>query len=126
RSLGVDARVGEVLGEYCPGEFSVNAPGRTKLMGVGQRVVAHAAHVGGVVVVGRSDLVRDVRVPVYAHLGLGWDPETVGSLEDERPGISWADAERAILDEFAARHHLYEEEGLSPETLALAEELRSR
>src|SRR5436190_18498771 len=71
RSLGVDARVGEVLGEYCPGEFSVNARGRTKLMGVGQRVVAHAAHVGGVVVVGRSDLVRDVLVPVYAHLGLG-------------------------------------------------------
>ena len=48
-SLGVDARVGEVPGEYCPGEHSVNARGRTKLAGLGQRVVAHAAHLGGVV-----------------------------------------------------------------------------
>jgi len=126
RSLGVDARVGEVPGEYCPGEFSVNARGRTKLMGVGQRVVAHAAHVGGVVVVGGSDLVRDVLVPVYAHLGLEWDPATVGSLEDERAGISWAEADRAIVGQFVARHDLQETEGFSPETLSLAEKLRAR
>jgi lipoate-protein ligase A len=126
QSLGVDARVGEVPGEYCPGEFSVNARDRTKLMGVGQRVVAHAAHVGGVVVVGRSALVRDVLVPVYASLDLEWDPATVGSLQDEQSAISWAEGERAIVAEFAARHDLREEEGFNAETLALAEELRSR
>jgi octanoyl-[GcvH]:protein N-octanoyltransferase len=37
RSLGVDARIGEVPGEYCPGEHSVNARGETKVVGVGQR-----------------------------------------------------------------------------------------
>ena len=33
--LGIDARVGEVAGEYCPGQHSVNARGERKLMGVG-------------------------------------------------------------------------------------------
>ena len=32
-SLGVDARVGEVAGEYCPGRYSVNARGAAKLAG---------------------------------------------------------------------------------------------
>ena len=38
--LGVDARVGEIPGEYCPGAWSVNAGGRTKLVGIGQRLIA--------------------------------------------------------------------------------------
>src|SRR5256885_14457761 len=37
RGLGVDARVGEVPGEYCPGAWSVNARGATKLVGTGDR-----------------------------------------------------------------------------------------
>ena len=37
--LGVDARVGEVPGEYCPGAYSVNARGRVKLIGTAQRLV---------------------------------------------------------------------------------------
>ena len=81
--LGVDARVGEVPGEYCPGAYSVNARGRTKLMGVGQRIVSGAAHVGGVVVVGDSGRVRDVLTPVYDALAHDWSPGTVGSVEDE-------------------------------------------
>ena len=44
RQLGVDAHVGEVAGEYCPGKYSVNARGKTKLMGVGQRLVAESWH----------------------------------------------------------------------------------
>ena len=35
---GVDARVGEVPGEYCPGEFTVNGGGRIKLAGSAQRL----------------------------------------------------------------------------------------
>ena len=50
-SLGFDARVGEVEGEYCPGRYSVNLSGRWKVMGVGQRLRRGVAHVGGVVVV---------------------------------------------------------------------------
>ncbi len=106
RSLGVDARVGEVPGEYCPGEHSVNARGERKLMGVGQRIVAGAAHVGGVVVVSGADRVRAVLVPVYAEMGLVWDPATAGSVEDEVPGTSWEAVAGAIIDRFADRFRL--------------------
>lgn len=121
-SLGVDARVGEVPGEYCPGEHSVNARGATKLMGVGQRLVLHAAHVGGVVVVGEGARVRDVLVPVYQALDLEWDPGTVGSLEDEVPGLTWEQAEAAIVAEFGRRFDL-ESAALSPEALSQGREL---
>lgn len=106
RALGVDARVGEVPGEYCPGSHSVNARGARKLMGVGQRIVKGAVHVGGVVVVRDSQRVRDVLVPVYEALSLAWNPVTAGALEDEVPGVTVADAERAIVDAFAARFEL--------------------
>ena len=86
RRLGIDARVGEVAGEYCPGQHSVNARGERKLMGVGQRLIRGAAHVGGVVVVGDGGRIRDVLVPVYEALGVEWRPETVGSVEDEVEG----------------------------------------
>jgi octanoyl-[GcvH]:protein N-octanoyltransferase len=125
RSLGIDARVGEVPGEYCPGEHSVNARGHTKLMGVGQRVVAGAAHVGGVIVVSGTDRVREVLLPVYAALGLDWEPATVGSLEDEVPGLTWERAEEAVVDAFDRRFDLIEED-LDEDVLRLAGELRAR
>jgi lipoate-protein ligase A len=123
--LGVDARVGEVPGEYCPGAFSVNARGRTKLMGVGQRLVLRAAHVGGVIVVAGSDRVRDVLVPVYRALDLDWDPSTVGALRDEVPAITWDAAAEALTRRFAARVDLVDG-AVSTETLDLARTLESR
>jgi octanoyl-[GcvH]:protein N-octanoyltransferase len=113
RSLGVDARVGEVPGEYCPGAHSVNARGARKLMGVGQRVMGRAAHVGGVVVVSGADRVRDVLEPVYAALGLEWDPATAGSVQDEVPGTGWETVAEAIIDRFADRFDL--DEGSLPD-----------
>jgi len=125
RSLGVDARIGEIPGEYCPGAHSVNARGAKKLMGVGQRLLQHAAHVGAVVVVGGSDRIRRVLVPVYQALGLEWDPATAGSIQDEVPGVAWGQAERAILDHFAASYDL-QESSLTPEALELARQLEPR
>lgn len=118
--LGVDARMGEVPGEYCPGQFSVNTRGKKKLMGVGQRLVTGAAHIGGVVVVGGSTRIRDILSPVYNALGVAWDPESVGSLEDELAGVSFEDARQAIIDEFASRYELVNA-SVSKDTLALAE-----
>jgi octanoyl-[GcvH]:protein N-octanoyltransferase len=120
--LGVDARVGEIEGEYCPGEHSVSARGATKLMGLGQRVIKDGAYVGGVVVVAGADRVRDVLVPVYDALGLDWLPETTGSLADEVPGIGWADVGAALEAEYAALYEL-EPVDLDAETLALARQL---
>jgi octanoyl-[GcvH]:protein N-octanoyltransferase len=123
--LGVDARVGEVPGEYCPGAFSVNAGGRIKIAGVGQRLISGAAHVGGVVVVNDGDAIRDVLIPVYDALGLEWDPATAGSIEDEVPGVSVDDAIDAMLSELADRHELVEG-SFEDATLALAEELEDQ
>ncbi len=80
REVGVDARVGEVEGEYCPGEFSVNADGRLKLVGIGQRVTSGAAHVGGVIVVRGGARIAEVLAPVYEALELDWSPRTSGSV----------------------------------------------
>lgn len=120
--LGVDARVGEIEGEYCPGEHSVNARGETKLMGLGQRVIKNGAYIGGVVVVAGADRIRDVLVPVYEALGLDWRPETTGSLADEVPGIGWEDARAALEKEYAALYELEPVE-LDAETLTLARRL---
>ena len=122
RQVGITARVGEVPGEYCPGEFSVNARGRKKLMGVGQRLMARAAHVGGVIVVGGADRIRDILLPVYEALGIPWDPSTVGSIEDELGVASYDAVMAAVRDVFAARYELVPE-AVAPGTLALAAEL---
>jgi octanoyl-[GcvH]:protein N-octanoyltransferase len=120
--LRVDARVGEIEGEYCAGEHSVNARGETKLMGLGQRVIKDGAYIGGVAVVAGADRVRDVLVPVYEALGLNWRPETTGSLVDEAPGTSWEDTRAALKAEYAALYEL-EPVDLDGETLALARRL---
>jgi lipoate-protein ligase A len=126
RRLGVDARVGEVPGEYCPGEYSVNARGESKLMGVGQRVIRGAAHVGGVVVVDRSDRVREALEPVYAAMQLDWRPDTAGSVTDEI-GATSLDAVAAELDaELEARFDVVPGGVPVEETLARAAELESR
>ncbi len=122
--LGVDARVGEVPGEYCPGEYSVNAGGRIKLMGVGQRVIRGAAHVGGVIVVGNSARLREILAPVYHNLALPWDPASAGALEDAVPGVGVEDVRGALLAEFGRERDL-EAAALDPETRALAESLES-
>ncbi len=102
RGLGVDARVGAVPGEYCPGDYSVNAGGRTKLMGVGQRVLVNAAHVGGVLVVDDAAAVRDALRPVYRALGYSWDPAATGSVRDEVAAVTWEDVADALLATIAA------------------------
>lgn len=125
RALGVDARVGEVEGEYCPGAFSVNARGRRKLMGVGQRIVRGAAHVGGVLVVDRSARVVEALVPVYAALGLTWRPETTGSVADEIGAVSLEAVRDALVAEIRRERSL-EPACLDPDVLARARQLEPR
>ncbi|MFN2555584.1 MAG: biotin/lipoate A/B protein ligase family protein [Nitriliruptorales bacterium] len=122
RRLGVDARVGEVTGEYCSGAYSVNARGVRKIVGVGQRLASGAAHMGGVVVAAGSARIRHVLVPVYSALEIPWEPATVGSVEDEI-GPTTADAvAAAIIDELSVRYDLSEVH-LNRDTLELAEAL---
>jgi lipoate-protein ligase A len=125
RSLGVDARVGEVPGEYCPGTYSVNAGGVRKLAGIGQRMIRGGAHVGGVVVVSDAELLQRVLGPVYAALELEWDPGTAGSVSEELGReIELAEMEEGLIAGLSAAYEL-EESDLDQETLAHAERIAS-
>jgi len=131
--LGIDARIGEVPGEYCPGAFSVNAGGRVKLAGIAQRMIKGAAHVGVVLVVSGSGLIRETLEPVYGALELDWDPLSTGAVEDETGALARSDAmagengltmeavDDALLERLAS---VFELEGvdLDSGTLHLAEE----
>ena len=106
QGLGIDARIGELPGEYCPGGWSVNVGGRVKVMGIGQRLVRGAAHVGGVVVVDDGERIRDVLIPVYRALQLDWDPRTCGALADRSPGLDKGKVIAAIIAAMSKRFEL--------------------
>jgi lipoate-protein ligase A len=101
RELGIDARVGEVPGEYCPGAQSINARGAVKLVGTAQRVVQHAWLFSSLTVIGDDDRIRSLLTQVYAHLELPLDPATVGSLTTERPDLTAATVEQHFHAVFA-------------------------
>jgi octanoyl-[GcvH]:protein N-octanoyltransferase len=113
-SLGVDARVGEVPGEYCPGSWSVNVGGVRKLAGVGQRLLRAGAHTGGVVVVADGGGINRVLLPVYAAMDVGFEPSATGDLLGAAPvlrtgpGDPWLRVRDAIVTAFAARLDLDE------------------
>jgi octanoyl-[GcvH]:protein N-octanoyltransferase len=121
-STGIEASIGEVQGEYCPGEFSVNHAGRIKVAGLGQRLIKGAAHVGGVLVVGGAGRIRDVLIPVYDALEIPLDPSTIGALDDIHPTLDIATVEDALIAALRATVPLTEST-LDEETLDLARTL---
>lgn len=95
RTLGVDARVGEVPGEYCPGAYSVNAGGTAKLVGTAQRVVRGAWLFSAVAVLGDAEVLAPLLTSVYRHLDLPFDAASVGAVR--RPAEQ---VEAAVLAEY--------------------------
>lgn len=120
--LGVDARVGEVPGEFCPGAYSVNARGAAKLVGTAQRVVRRAWLFSAVVVVDGADRVAGVLSSVYDCLGLPFDPAAVGSVAREVPGIGVETLTVALAAAFGPAEGMVEV-ALDPETLREAGDL---
>ena len=101
RTLGADARIGELAGEYCPGEYSVHVTGgavggRVKVAGVAQRMVRHGASTSAVVVAGGGARLRAAIADVYGALELPVDVATAGALDEQLPGASVEDVERAL------------------------------
>jgi octanoyl-[GcvH]:protein N-octanoyltransferase len=82
QGLGIDARVGEVPGEYCPGEHSVNVGGRAKVIGSAQRITGTGSLFSTVVQVAVSDRVREVIVAVSAALGYELRESSIAGLAD--------------------------------------------
>ncbi|MFC9690515.1 biotin/lipoate A/B protein ligase family protein [Kribbella sp. NPDC056951] len=121
RDLGIDARVGAVPGEYCPGAHSVNARGVVKLIGTGQRVVRNGWLFSALIVLGNDDQLRPLLTEIYQHLDLPFDPASVGSVETEAPGR--ANSVELLLRAAYARTAVLEPATLDESTLALAADL---
>jgi octanoyl-[GcvH]:protein N-octanoyltransferase len=99
--LGVDAGVGEVPGEYCPGAYSVHVAGRSKVAGIAQRVVRGGALTSAVVTVGGGERIRAVVAAVYAALGIPIDPALTGALQDADPGLTSDAVQAAVIAAYA-------------------------
>lgn len=119
--LGVDARVGAVPGEYCPGAHSVNARGTAKLVGTAQRVVRDAWLFSTLIILGDDRVLRPVLRDVYEHLGVAFDAASVGSVSAEAPAVGAAEVEEALLSSYGIAPG--SAEGLDPATISLAAEL---
>ena len=120
--LRISAEIGEIPGEYCPGEYSINIGGTIKVMGVGQRLARNAAHLGGVIVVSNGSLVRNVLEPVYRELDMPWQPSTAGALQDASPTITSQQVVAAVAARLAASRPVAPSP-FEPETLALGRRL---
>ncbi len=95
-AIGVEAGLGAVPGEYCPGAHSVNARGVVKLVGTAQRVVRDAWLFSSLVVVDDRERLQDVLADVHRHLDLPFDPDSVGTVRSENPAVGLADVRRAV------------------------------
>jgi len=100
--FGLDAGVGEVPGEYCPGTYSVNAEGRCKIVGSAQRITRHGWLFSSIIQVTGSDRTREVLEAAYREIGYVLDIATIGSIEDFVPGVTVADVTAALLQSYTA------------------------
>lgn len=100
--MGLDARVGQVAGEYCPGDHSVNVAGRVKVAGVAQRVSGSAWIVSTVLQVSGAERLRGVTVDVARELGEHVDPATIGDLAGEGVELSVPEVARDVVVAFSA------------------------
>jgi lipoate-protein ligase A len=99
--LGVDANLGSVTGEYCPGEYSINARGQVKIVGTAQRVQRGARLFSACIPISISHSVATLFERVNAELGLDWDRATLAGLENEVPNFSIDDLEERLIAAFA-------------------------
>ncbi len=101
RSFSIDARVGAVPGEYCPGSYSVNAGGRVKLAGLAQRIGRHGFHLGAVIAVEESGAVRNAIAEAYRILGFSFDPDSFGAIGSKAAGTDFSSLRHALLTAIA-------------------------
>ncbi|SDO38544.1 Lipoate-protein ligase A [Lentzea jiangxiensis] len=104
RDLGdVDARIGEVDGEYCPGEHSINVGGTAKVVGSAQRVTATGSLFSTVVQVVVSDRVRAVITDVSEALGYDLRRSSIAGLADYAPALTAEEVAAAFAADYRSR-----------------------
>ncbi|KQZ75814.1 biotin/lipoate A/B protein ligase family protein [Nocardioides sp. Root151] len=105
--FGIDARVGEVPGEYCPGAHSINARGEVKLIGTAQRMVRDAWLFSSVVIVDDAPSLQPLLARVYDALEVRFDPASVGAVATES-GVGVDVLEEAFIGAYDDRFGLTE------------------
>lgn len=101
-AFGLDLRIGELPGEYCPGEFSINAAGVTKIVGSAQRITRDGWLFSTIIQVTGSAPIRNVLTTAYEEIGYELDPSTIGSIEDYRSGVTAEAVEAALIGAYSA------------------------
>ncbi|QIX28163.1 lipoate--protein ligase family protein [Nocardioides sp. JQ2195] len=104
--FGIDARVGEVPGEYCPGAHSINARGTVKLIGTAQRMVRDAWLFSSIVQLDDASVLRPLLAEVYTALEVEFDPASVGAFVEEAPGVPLDTLEQAVIGAYDDRFGL--------------------
>ncbi|MFB9775398.1 lipoate--protein ligase family protein [Brevibacterium otitidis] len=104
RSIGIDARLGEIPGEYCPGEHSVNVAGKIKAIGTAQRVTADGWLFSSSIVVTDPEPIRAVLTDVEDALGVEWDPATGGSISEVHPEVTVEAVAAAVESAYGAAY----------------------
>lgn len=101
-ALGLDVRIGELPGEYCPGEYSINVAGAVKIVGSAQRITRDGWLFSTIIQVAGSASIREVLTIAYDEIGYELDPSTIGSAEDYRPGVTAEAVEQALTNAYSA------------------------
>jgi len=101
KGFEIQAGIGAVPGEYCPGDYSINARGQVKLVGTAQRVVRGARLFSASIPISVSRNVAQMFDRINAHLDLDWDNRTLGSIENENASVSIDELEQALIAVFA-------------------------
>lgn len=102
-TLSIDARLGALAGEYCPGEYSVNGAGRIKLAGLAQRIGRRGYHLGAMISVMPSHKAEAAIATAYRILGITFNPATFGAVADLTPNLSFKTVRDAIMNAIAAQ-----------------------
>ena len=94
--LGIQAELGQLPREFCPGKYSVISE-NVKLVGTAQRIMRGGWLVGASIIVRNAAPVRQVLSNVYRALELDMDPSTVGSLNEFDSNISVDDLITSLI-----------------------------
>jgi octanoyl-[GcvH]:protein N-octanoyltransferase len=79
--LGIEAGLGELAGEWCPGTWSIRSGG-VKLAGLAQRAIKGGAWAEAVIDLSPDPSARALLAEVYDALELPLDAATLGSVEE--------------------------------------------
>lgn len=105
--IGVEAEVGEVRDEFCPGDHSIRVGSweqGMKVVGIAQRITRRATSAGGIVLVHGEEQLAKVLKKVYRAMDLPFRTGSVGSLRQAGVEVGVREVVEAFAAEAEARY----------------------